>query len=98
MLNADLAPPTPQTVCPKAEVTSFSVQCFWRQILCYAGNAIFVVVALAIIDRLYNATPVSLNLELGTSNEPSVFSVAVEDCRLVNGLFAVRLPDAGRYG
>ncbi len=97
MFSLNSAPPTSHTVHPQTQVTPFSDQFFWRKILCYTGNAIFVVIALATLDWLYNATPVSLKLDLGTSNEPSVFSVAMEDSCLVNGIFAVCLPDARRH-
>ena len=97
MFSLNSAPPTPQTTHPQTPLTPCPNQFFWRQILCYTGNAIFVVIALAILDWLYNATPGVLKLDLGTSNEPSVFSVAVEDSCLVNGIFAVCLPDAGRH-
>ena len=97
MLSTDSPPPTSENVHPRTAVAPFAAKFFLREILCYTGNAIFVVVALAMLDWLHNATPASLTLNLRTSNEPSIFSVAVENRCLVNGIFGVCLSDARRH-
>lgn len=89
--------PISENVHPQTAITPSLAKFFSKPAVGYTCNAIFVVIALVIIDGLYNATPTSLKPQLGTSDEPSVFSVAVEDSRLVNGIFAVCLPDARRH-
>lgn len=69
----------------------------WGQIVWYASHAIFVVAALVIIDWLQNTKPVSLNLGLESSDESAVFSLALENCCMVNGSVRVSLPVTDDY-
>ena len=69
----------------------------WGQVVWYASHAIFVVVALVIIDWLQNTKPVSLDLGLENLDEPTVFSLAMENCCMVNGSVRVSLPVTDDY-
>ncbi|MEL7036713.1 MAG: hypothetical protein AAFO04_13990 [Cyanobacteria bacterium J06592_8] len=96
MLSSNSVPLSSPNIQPQTSAISDSRQ-FWKQIFSHTSNAIFVVVALIVIDGLYNTTPTSQKLKLGTLHEPSVFSLAVEDCCMVNGIFSAGLSDAGDH-
>lgn len=97
MFSTNSTYPISETVHSQTPITPSLTQFFSKPGVGYTCNAIFVVIALAIIEGLSNPPPANLNLNFQTSDEPSVFSLAVEDSRLVNGIFTSDVPDTRHH-